>query len=69
MFGLGASELMLILVIVLFFMGPKKLPELAKGMGEAIREFHKSKNEMESKHEISVNPPVSEVSVKENKVS
>ena len=37
MFGLGVQELMLILVIAMFFFGGKKLPEIAKGTGQGIR--------------------------------
>ena len=37
----------IILIIVLVIFGPKKLPELARGMGQAIREFHKAKDEIE----------------------
>ena len=39
MFGLGMGELILILLIALIFIGPKKLPELAKGLGKGIRDF------------------------------
>lgn len=39
MFGLGFGELILILIIALIFIGPKKLPEVAKGLGKGIREF------------------------------
>jgi TatA/E family protein of Tat protein translocase len=42
MFGLGFGELVLILLIALIFIGPKKLPELAKGLGQGIREFQKA---------------------------
>lgn len=45
MFGLGVGELVLIGVILMFFFGPKKLPQLGKGIGEAIREFKKVGNE------------------------
>jgi TatA/E family protein of Tat protein translocase len=38
-FGLGFGELILILIIALIFVGPKKLPELAKGLGKGIRDF------------------------------
>ncbi len=38
---------LIILVIVLIIFGPKKLPELARGMGQAIKEFHKAKDEIE----------------------
>lgn len=39
MFGLGISEIAIILFIALIFIGPKKLPELARGLGKGIREF------------------------------
>ncbi len=39
MFGLGIGEVLVILVIALIFIGPKKLPELAKNLGKGMREF------------------------------
>ena len=45
MLGLGFGELIVIMIIALFFLGPKKLPELAKGLGQGIREFKKAVNE------------------------
>jgi Tat protein translocase TatB subunit len=39
MFGLGFGELLVIFLIALIFVGPKKLPELAKGIGKGIRDF------------------------------
>lgn len=39
MFGLGFGELILIMLIALIFIGPKKLPELAKGLGKGLRDF------------------------------
>jgi len=39
MFGLGFSELILIFLIALIFIGPKKLPEIAKSLGKGIRDF------------------------------
>jgi sec-independent protein translocase protein TatA len=38
-FGLGGPELMLILVILLLLFGGSKLPSLAKGLGQSIKEF------------------------------
>lgn len=46
MFGLGFGEIAIILLIVVFFFGSKKLPELAKGFGNAIKEFKKASNEI-----------------------
>jgi sec-independent protein translocase protein TatA len=37
--GLGGPELLLILVIVFFLFGGKKIPELARGLGKGIKEF------------------------------
>jgi len=48
MFGLGAGEILLIVFAALIFLGPKKIPELAKGLGKAIREFQKAKDELMS---------------------
>ena len=46
MFGrIGVSELLIILVVVLIFFGPAKLPALAKSMGQAITEFKKGAKE------------------------
>lgn len=45
MFGLGMGEMILIGVIALFFVGPKKIPELAKGLGEGIGSFKKALKE------------------------
>jgi sec-independent protein translocase protein TatA len=41
MFGLGGTEIIIILVIGLVLFGAKRLPELGKGLGTGIREFKK----------------------------
>ena len=41
-FRLGPMELVLILIIVLFLFGAKRLPEMGKGIGEGIKNFKKS---------------------------
>ncbi|MBI5236414.1 MAG: twin-arginine translocase TatA/TatE family subunit [Deltaproteobacteria bacterium] len=42
MFGIGTSELIIILVIVLIIFGVGKLPEIGSGMGKAIKNFKKA---------------------------
>lgn len=39
--GIGGPELFLILVVVLLVFGPKKIPEVARGLGKGLREFRK----------------------------
>lgn len=41
MFGLGATELTIILVLVLIIFGAGKLPELGAGLGTGIKNFKK----------------------------
>jgi sec-independent protein translocase protein TatA len=43
--NIGGQELILILLIILVLFGARKLPELARGMGQAIKEFQKAKDE------------------------
>ncbi len=37
MFGLGATEIIILTAILLLIFGPKKIPELARGIGDAIK--------------------------------
>ncbi len=43
----GAPQILLILFIVLLLFGAKKLPELARGMGKALREFKSATKDIE----------------------
>jgi TatA/E family protein of Tat protein translocase len=42
MFGIGMPEFLLILVVALVVLGPKRLPELARSLGKGLAEFKKS---------------------------
>ncbi len=46
--NLGMPEVLLIFFLALLLFGPKKLPELARGLGKALREFRKTVNEVEA---------------------
>ena len=43
---LGLPEIIIILVIVLLVFGPRRLPEMAKGIGQSVREFRKGIRDM-----------------------
>jgi len=45
--SLGATEIILIVLVVLIFFGAKKIPELAQGLGKGIREFKKATRDIE----------------------
>jgi sec-independent protein translocase protein TatB len=51
-FNLGAGEITVILVLALIFLGPKKLPDLATGLGKLIREIRKATSDV--KNEITL---------------
>lgn len=57
---LGIWELLIILVVVLLIFGPRRLPEMAKGLGQSVREFRKGirdmKNDFESEASATEEP-------------
>lgn len=46
--GLGGTEVILIMVVILLLFGAKRIPELAKGLGRGIREFKDATKEIKS---------------------
>ncbi len=59
MFGIGTTELMIVLGIVVVLFGARRLPELGSGVGKAIKNF---KEGLSGKDEIDVTPQKEEVS-------
>src|SRR5881275_1524855 len=56
--NLAGPDLIVILLIILVLFGAKKLPELARGMGQAVKEFQKAKDEFNDElHKAGTNPP------------
>jgi sec-independent protein translocase protein TatA len=45
--NLGATEILLIFLVIVIFFGAKKIPELAQGLGKGIREFKKAAREID----------------------
>lgn len=46
MFNIGSGEIALIAVVALLILGPKRLPELARGIGKFVREFRRQTDEV-----------------------
>lgn len=47
-FGIGLPEMAVIMVVALLIFGPKKLPEIGRSVGKAIRGFQEASNEFQS---------------------
>ncbi len=58
--GLGPTELIVILVILLVLFGGSKLPQLAKGLGQSIKEFKKSSKEEDAEVKSAAAAPAPE---------
>ena len=65
MFGLGATELGIILVIIVILFGARRLPEIGSGVGKAIKNF---KAGLSGKDEIDVTPETREEETDGNRV-
>jgi sec-independent protein translocase protein TatA len=46
LFGLGGSEIGLVFLIILLIFGPSQIPKMARGLGQALREFRKAQREI-----------------------
>ena len=56
MFGIGTSELLIIVAIALIILGPKKLPELARSLGRTLGELRKTTDELKASIDEEIEP-------------
>ncbi len=61
--NIGGPELLLILLVIFVFFGAKKIPEIAKGLGQGIREFRKAARDIQNE----VNKEVKQIDEKPEK--
>lgn len=57
MFNIGPLELIVVFIVALVVIGPKKLPDLARALGKAIGEFKRATTEIRSSFDMELNPP------------
>ena len=53
--NLGSTEILLIVLVILLLFGPSQIPKMARGFGQAIREFKKAQREISD--ELEREPP------------
>ena len=53
---IGGPEIFVVLLFVVIFFGSKKIPELAKGLGKAMREVKEASNEIKKEIRDTANP-------------
>ncbi|GAB4182543.1 MAG: twin-arginine translocase TatA/TatE family subunit [Calditrichia bacterium] len=52
MFGMSPTELLIVFLIILLLFGAKRLPELAKSMGKAVREFKDATTNIQKEFDV-----------------
>ncbi|MFH0896178.1 MAG: twin-arginine translocase TatA/TatE family subunit [Bacteroidota bacterium] len=60
--NIGTSELILVLLVVVIFFGPKKIPQIAKGIAKGMREFNSKADEIKNE----INKEAEKVNEKED---
>jgi sec-independent protein translocase protein TatA len=56
--NVGGGEILLILLVILIFFGPKKIPELAQSLGKGIRKFNDAKAGIETQVKTAIKEPL-----------
>ena len=67
MFGLGGTEIAVLFLIILLIFGPSQIPKMARGLGQAMREFRRAQREI--KDELDRDDEPEAAPKKEDKVS
>jgi TatA/E family protein of Tat protein translocase len=57
LFDFGGTEILVIMVVILIFFGGEKLPDFARGLGKAIREFKKATAGIEEEFKRAMDEP------------
>ncbi len=67
MFGLGATELLIIFAIILVLFGASRIPQIASALGKSIKEFKKSTEEDDTSTVVDDSAPKKKASKKKSK--
>ncbi|MBU0700840.1 twin-arginine translocase TatA/TatE family subunit [bacterium] len=54
MFGIGTQEIIVILIIALIVVGPRKLPEIGRALGRGLREIKKATDEIKDQMSLEI---------------
>jgi len=69
MFGLGAMEIVFILVLALIVIGPKKLPELARNLGKGVKDFQDAAKGLSDSVKDGMDEPAEKIESSEDNAS
>jgi len=67
LFGLGATELLIIFAIILVLFGASRIPQIASALGKSIKEFKKSTEEVDTSTVVDDSAPKKKASKKKSK--